>query len=83
MHLIGLLAFVAEFEQLPDAEKQPFCKCKQCGEIVDMWKLDVLFHEDHVPRPDIQYAGLNGLNQGDERTSLADVARRERTGSSR
>jgi hypothetical protein len=33
-------------------------QCEQCGQMVDMRQLDdVLFHEDHVPRPDIQYGG--------------------------
>ena len=52
----------ADFRKLDDAEKEHFYKCKQCGEMVDMRQLDdVLFHEDHVHRPDIQYGGSEEL----------------------
>ena len=48
----------AGFNELGEAEKQHFYRCKQCGEFVDMRQLDnVLFQEDHVPRPDMQYGG--------------------------
>jgi hypothetical protein len=48
----------ADFNELEESEKRHFYKCKQCGEMVDMRQLDdVLFHEDHVHRPDIQYGG--------------------------
>jgi len=48
----------ADFNELDDANKKHFCKCKQCGEMIDMRQLnDVLFHEDHVHTPDIQYGG--------------------------
>jgi hypothetical protein len=59
----------AEFEQLPEVEKEHFYKCKRCGEMVDKRQLDdVLFHEDHKPRPDIQYtAGSGSTNEGDVR----------------
>jgi len=41
------------------AEKQRFYKCQKCGEMVDKRRLDdVLFHEDHKRRPDIQYEGV-------------------------
>jgi hypothetical protein len=51
-----------EFEQLPKAEKKRFYRCKKCGEMVDMRQLDdVLFHEDHNPRADIQYSGSKRL----------------------
>lgn len=54
----------ADFDDLSDAEKENFYKCKQCGEMVDMRQLDdVLFHEDHVPRPDIPYGGSERLGQ--------------------
>jgi hypothetical protein len=71
----------ADFSELSDAEKRHFYKCEQCGEMVDMRQLDdVLFHEDHVHRPDIQYGGSE--NQSNERTSLADAGRKQGTGSS-
>ena len=48
----------ADFNELSEAEKSHFYKCQQCGEMVDKRQLDdVLFHEDHIPRPDIQYGG--------------------------
>jgi hypothetical protein len=48
----------ADFNELSEAEKKHFYKCQQCAEMVDMRQLDdVLFHEDHVQRPDIQYGG--------------------------
>ncbi len=47
----------ADFNELSESEKRHFYKCR-CGEMVDMRQLDdVLFHEDHVERPDIQYGG--------------------------
>ena len=47
----------AEFNELTASEKKHFYKCR-CGEMVDKRQLDdVLFHEDHVHRPDIQYGG--------------------------
>jgi hypothetical protein len=47
-----------DFNELSESEKRHFYKCKQCGEMVDKRHLDdVLFHEDHVHRPDIQYGG--------------------------
>jgi hypothetical protein len=52
----------ANFNELNEAEKKYFYKCKQCREMVDMRQLDnVLFHEDHVHRPDIQYGGSEAL----------------------
>jgi hypothetical protein len=52
-----------DFNQLADAEKEHFYRCEQCGEYVDMRQLDdVLFHEDHVQRPDIQYGGSKRLH---------------------
>ncbi len=41
------------------AEGKPhFYLCEECGEMVDKRQLDdVLFHEDHKPRPDIPYSG--------------------------
>jgi hypothetical protein len=48
----------ADFGQLGEAEKKHFYRCEECGEMVDMRQLDdVLFHENHVHRPDIQYGG--------------------------
>ena len=50
----------ADFNKLDDAEKKHFYRCKQCGEMVDKRQLDdVLFHEEHKPRPDIQLAARN------------------------
>jgi Fe2+ or Zn2+ uptake regulation protein len=46
------------FYELSEDEKMQFYKCQQCGEMDDMRQLDdVLFHEDHAHRPDIQYGG--------------------------
>jgi beta-galactosidase beta subunit len=51
-----------DFNQLEKSEQRHFYKCKQCGQMVDMRQLDdVLFHEDHVHRPDIQYGGSEEL----------------------
>ncbi len=50
----------AAFNELSEVEKRHFYRCEQCGEMVDMRQLDdVLFHEDHVHRPDIQYGACN------------------------
>ena len=52
------------FVQLDESEKAHFYKCEQCGQMVDMRQLDdVLFHEDHVHRPDIQYGGSERLGE--------------------
>jgi len=58
----------AEFIELDDADKKHFYKCKQCGEMVDMRQLDdVLYHQDHVHRPDIQYGGSKRIGRpGDQ-----------------
>ena len=54
----------ADFNELNESEKRHFYKCQQCGEMVDMRQLDdVLFHEDHVHRPDIQYGGSERLGE--------------------
>jgi hypothetical protein len=54
----------ADFNELDDAEKSHFHRCQECGEMVDMRQLDdVLFHEDHVQRPDIQYGGSQRLGE--------------------
>jgi hypothetical protein len=48
----------ADFSESRESEKRHLYKCEQCGEMVDMHQLDdVLFHQDHVHRPDIQYGG--------------------------
>jgi hypothetical protein len=53
-----------DFNQLSEAEKKHFYKCKQWGEMVDMRQLDAVpFHEDHVPRPDIHYDGSQRLGK--------------------
>ncbi len=53
----------ADFDELSDAAKKHFYRCEQCGEMIDMRQLDdVLFHEDHVHRPDIQYGGSQRLD---------------------
>jgi hypothetical protein len=73
----------ADFNELSESEKRHFYKCQHCGEMVDMRQLDdVLFHEDHKPRSTFNTAVLNGLSRSNERTSLADTGRKERTGSS-
>jgi hypothetical protein len=47
----------ADFNELSESEKRHFYKCR-CGEMVNKRQLDdVLFHEDHIHRPDIQYGG--------------------------
>jgi beta-galactosidase beta subunit len=52
----------ADFNELSESEKRHFYKCERCGEMVDMRQLDdVLFHEDNVHRPDIQYGGSEEL----------------------
>jgi hypothetical protein len=49
----------ADFNELSELEKRHFYKCSRCGEMVDRRQLDdVLFHEDHVQRPDIQFGGV-------------------------
>lgn len=58
----------SDFDSLSEGEKIHFYHCKQCGEMVDMRQLDeVLFHEDHKPRPDIQYGGSERLDSGSPR----------------
>jgi hypothetical protein len=53
----------ADFDELSEAEKRHY-ECKQWEEMVDMRQLDdVLFHEDHVQRPDIQYGGSKRLRE--------------------
>jgi beta-galactosidase beta subunit len=53
----------ADFDDLDESEKTHFYKCEQCGQMVDMRQLDdVLFHEDHVHRPDIQCGGSERLD---------------------
>ncbi len=53
-----------DFNKLSEQERQHFYRCQQCGEMVDMRQLDdVLFHEDHKPRPDIQYGGSQRLDE--------------------
>jgi hypothetical protein len=52
----------ADFNGLSESEKRHFYKCQHCGEMVDMRQLDdVLFQEDHVHGPDIQYGGSERL----------------------
>jgi hypothetical protein len=51
-----------DFNELSETKKRNFYKCQQCGEMVDKRQLDdVLFHEDHTHRPDIQYGGSQSL----------------------
>jgi hypothetical protein len=53
-----------DFNELSESEKRHFYKCQHCGEMVDMCRLDnVLFHEDHVHRLDIQYGGSERLGE--------------------
>ena len=57
------LVTVDEFEQLSPEEKVHFYRCQRCGEMVDKRQLDdVIFHEDHKQRPDIQYEGWERLD---------------------
>jgi hypothetical protein len=54
---------IGDFSELSESEKRHFYKCSQCGEMVDKRQLDdVLFHEGHVDRADIQYGGSQSLN---------------------
>jgi hypothetical protein len=47
-----------EYEKLSKEKQRHFYKCRECGEMVDKRQLDdVVFHEDHKQRPDIQYSG--------------------------
>jgi hypothetical protein len=58
----------ADFDQLGEAEKKHFYRCEQCGDMVDMRQLnDVLFHEDHVQRPDIQYGGSQRFGESSKK----------------
>jgi hypothetical protein len=60
----------ANFNELSETEKQYFYQCP-CGEMVDKRQLDdVLFHEDHVQRQDIQYGGSQPLGEDLSRLSL-------------
>ncbi len=53
-----------DFDELSEVEKRHFYKCRRCGEMVGKRQLDdVLFHEDHVHRPDIQYGGSQSLGE--------------------
>jgi hypothetical protein len=56
----------ADFNPLDDAEKKHFHKCQKCGEMVDMRQLDDVVFEDHLHRPDIQYAGWERLSDFDQ-----------------
>jgi hypothetical protein len=57
----------AEFSELSDEEKEHFYKCQKCGHMVDKRQLDdVLFHEDHLHRPDIEYSGSERLSSSME-----------------
>ncbi|MFZ3374465.1 MAG: hypothetical protein WA183_02820 [Chthoniobacterales bacterium] len=52
----------SEFEDLSAEERKHYYECTECGEMVDKRQLDeVLFHEDHKPRPDLQYGGSERL----------------------
>jgi hypothetical protein len=47
-----------EYEKLSKEKQRHFYQCRGCGEMADMRQLnDVVFHEDHKQRPDIQYSG--------------------------
>ena len=55
---------VADFNELGEEEKGHFYRCQKCGEMVDKRQLDdVLFHEQHVHRPDIPYGGSERLGE--------------------
>jgi hypothetical protein len=75
----------ADFNELSESEKRHFYKCQHCEGMVDMRQLDdVLFHEDHVHRPDIQYGGSERLAESKQfNERVADAGRKERTGSPR
>ena len=48
----------ASYNSAPPEERPHFIRCRVCGEMIDCRDLDeVVYHEDHVPRPDIQYSG--------------------------
>ena len=54
----------ADFDELSEAEKRPFYQFSSCGEMVEKRLLDdLLFHEDHVHTPDIQYGGSQSLRE--------------------
>jgi hypothetical protein len=53
----------ADFDELSESEKRHFYQCR-CGEMLDKRQLDdVLFHEDHKQRPDIQYGGSVSIEE--------------------
>jgi hypothetical protein len=67
----------AGFDELSEAEKRHFYKFSPCGEMVDKQQVDdLLFHEDHVHRRDIQYAGSQSLRRKIERAALHARLRR-------
>jgi predicted anti-sigma-YlaC factor YlaD len=52
-----------DYEQLPLEEKEHFMECSECREMFDRRSLDeVLFHQDHKRRPDIQYSGSEQIS---------------------
>jgi hypothetical protein len=54
---------IDEYEKISPEEKEHFAECTECGEIFDRRSLDeVLFHQDHKHRSDIQYSGSTKLD---------------------
>jgi hypothetical protein len=76
---------LGEYEQLPIEEKEHFYRCGEAANwsICGSWTT-CCFTNSMSTAPTFNTAGLNGLeNQSNERSSLANAGRRERTGSSR
>jgi hypothetical protein len=54
----------AAFDELSESETRHFYQCSRRDEMVDKRQLDdVLLHEDHVQRPDIQYGGSERIEE--------------------
>jgi len=52
----------SDYDQLSRRREATLYQCQPCGKRADMRQLDdVLFHEDHKPRPDIQYDGAKRI----------------------
>jgi hypothetical protein len=52
-----------EYEKLSPGEQEHFMECSQCGEMFDRRSLDeVMFHQDHKERSDIQYLGSERMS---------------------
>jgi hypothetical protein len=77
-----------EYDHLPSEEKEHFMECSECGEMFDRRSLDeVMFHQDHKQRPDIQYSGsepgtLIRANSNDSSARMSTETRPSKTNTS-